>query len=86
MAEGADLTLPLAREQQALVYVFEGNVRLGNGDEKESGGRLVTDGQMAILAEGDAVRFRGVAGGGRLPAAGRVFRWASRSRATGPSS
>ena len=26
----------------------------------------LTDGQMAILAEGDAVRFRGVAGGGRL--------------------
>jgi quercetin 2,3-dioxygenase len=68
--EGADLTLPLPREQHALVYVFEGNVRLGNGGGKESGGaelgRLVEDGQMAILAEGDAVRFRGVAGGGRF--------------------
>lgn len=66
VAEGADLTLPLAREQHALIYVFEGNVRLGNGDDKEPGGRLATDGQMAILAEGDAVRFRGVAGGGRF--------------------
>ena len=66
VAEGADLTLPLAREQQALVYVFEGNLRLGNGDGKEAGGRLVADGQMAILGEGDAVRFRGVAGGARF--------------------
>src|SRR5690348_16027762 len=52
VAEGADLTLPLAREQQALVYVFEGNLRVGDGDEKEPGGRLVADGQMAILGEG----------------------------------
>ncbi len=66
VAEGADLTLPLAREQQALVYLFEGNVRLGNGEGKEPNGRLVGDGQMAILGEGDAVRFRGVAGGGRF--------------------
>ena len=66
VAEAADLTLPLPRAQQALIYVFEGNVRLGNGDDKEPGGGLVTDGQMAVLAEGDAVRFRGVAGGGRF--------------------
>ena len=66
VAEGADLTLPLAREQHAVVYVFEGNVRLGNGDDKEAGGRPVADGQMAILTDGDAVRFRGVAGGGRF--------------------
>lgn len=65
VAEGADLTLPLPREQHALIYLFEGNVRLGN-DGSEPGGRLVTDGQMAILADGDAVRFRGVAGGGRF--------------------
>ena len=66
VAEGADLTLPLSREQHALIYVFEGNVRLGSGDDQDRGGRLVTDGQMAILGEGDAVRFRGVAGGGRF--------------------
>ena len=65
VAEGADLTLPLPREQHALIYVFEGNVRLGNGGNEPAGG-LVTDGQMAILADGDAVRFRGVAGGGRF--------------------
>jgi hypothetical protein len=69
IAEGADLTLPLPREQHALVYVFEGNVKVGNngnGKGDEAGGGSVTDGQMAILAEGDAVRLRGVAGGGRL--------------------
>jgi redox-sensitive bicupin YhaK (pirin superfamily) len=62
IAEGADLTLPVPRDHQALVYVFEGEVRLGN----EEGGRRVTDGQMAILGDGDRVRFRGAAGGGRL--------------------
>jgi hypothetical protein len=65
VAEGADLALPLPREQHALIYVFEGNVRLGNGGNEPAGG-LVTDGQMAILADGDAVRFRGVAGGARF--------------------
>jgi redox-sensitive bicupin YhaK (pirin superfamily) len=65
VAEGADLTVPLAREQHALIYVFEGNVKVGNNDGND-GGRLVTDGQMAILADGDAVRFRGVTGGGRF--------------------
>ena len=65
VAEGADLTLPLPREQHALIYVFEGNVRLGNSGNEPAGG-LVTDGQMAILADGDAVRFRGGAGGGRF--------------------
>jgi redox-sensitive bicupin YhaK (pirin superfamily) len=61
LAEGADLTLPLPRDHQALAYVFEGQARLGDGE-----GKQVTDGQMALLGPGDAVRFRGVAGGGRL--------------------
>lgn len=47
-------------DHQALVYVFEGQVRLGGE------GKTVADGQMALLGPGDAVRFRGVAGGGRL--------------------
>jgi redox-sensitive bicupin YhaK (pirin superfamily) len=60
--DGADVTLPLPRDHQALVYVFEGEVRVGD----EAGGRSVADGQMALLGDGDAVRFRGVGGGGRL--------------------
>jgi redox-sensitive bicupin YhaK (pirin superfamily) len=58
--EGADVTLPLARDQQAMVYVFQGAALVG------SRAREVKDGQLALLAEGDAVRLRGVAGGGRL--------------------
>lgn len=57
---GADVTLPLAREQQALVYVFRGAALVGND------GREVRDGQLAQLGAGDAVRFRGIEGGGRL--------------------
>jgi redox-sensitive bicupin YhaK (pirin superfamily) len=57
---GADLTLPLAREEQAMAYVFQGSVVVG--DE----GREVRDGQLAIFGAGDAVRLRGTQGGGRL--------------------
>jgi len=60
MDAGADVTAALPREQQALVYVFQGAVRVGNE------GAEVRDGQMALLGEGDAVRLRGAAGGGRL--------------------
>ncbi len=61
VAESADLTLPLPRDHQVLVYVFQGQVLLGDGE-----GKPVDDGQMALLGPGDAVRLRGVAGGGRL--------------------
>ena len=57
---GADVAVPLAREEQAMAYVFRGSVAVG--DE----GREIGDGQLAILGAGDAVRFRGAAGGGRL--------------------
>jgi redox-sensitive bicupin YhaK (pirin superfamily) len=57
---GADVTMPLARDQTALVYVFEGSVRVGDGD------RTVEDGRMALLGTGDAVRLRGGAAPGRL--------------------
>ncbi len=60
---GADVTLPLAAEQQALVYVFEGAARVGDG------GKVVADGQMAVLAAGDSVRLRaadGATDGARL--------------------
>ena len=50
----------LAREQGALAYVFRGAVLVGNE------GREVRDGQLAQLGAGDAVRFRGIEGGGRL--------------------
>jgi redox-sensitive bicupin YhaK (pirin superfamily) len=57
---GADVTVSLPREQQALAYVFEGAVRVGNE------GKEIRDGQLALLGPGGAVRFRGVEGGGRL--------------------
>jgi redox-sensitive bicupin YhaK (pirin superfamily) len=56
--EGSDLTQPIATEQQALAYVFQGSARVG--------GTVVAEGQMALLGAGDAVRLRGNAGGGRL--------------------
>jgi redox-sensitive bicupin YhaK (pirin superfamily) len=49
----AEVTVALPREQQALVYVFQGAVLVGNG------GAEVLDGQLALLGSGDAVRFRG---------------------------
>ena len=55
---GADVTVPLAREEQAMAYVFQGAVVVGE--------REVRDGQLALLGAGDDVRFRGAAGGGRL--------------------
>jgi quercetin 2,3-dioxygenase len=60
LADGADVTLPIAADHQALVYVFEGSALVG--DE----GTALNDGQMALLGEGDAVRLRGASGGGRL--------------------
>jgi quercetin 2,3-dioxygenase len=55
---GADLTLPLSGKQSALVYVFEGALRLGDA------GTDVGDGQLAILGEGNQVRLRGPEGPG----------------------
>ena len=56
--DGGDVTQAVPRDHQALVYVFEGAVRVGE--------TRVDDGQMAILDPGDAVRLRGEPGGGRL--------------------
>jgi redox-sensitive bicupin YhaK (pirin superfamily) len=58
--DGADVSSPLPRDHQALVYVFEGSLRVGDDD------RLVSDGQMAVLSAGEVVRFRGAPGDGRL--------------------
>src|SRR4029077_14037351 len=57
---GADVSVALPREQHALVYVFQGAVLVGNE------GKEIRDGQLALLGEGDAVRFRGAPGAGRL--------------------
>ncbi|TMH14184.1 MAG: pirin family protein [Betaproteobacteria bacterium] len=57
---GADVTVALPREQQAMAYVFQGAVLVGNE------GKEIRDGQLALLGEGDAVRFRGAPGAGRL--------------------
>jgi len=59
---GGDVTLPLAASQRALVYAFEGEVNVGDGD----GARVVRSGQLAVLGDGDGVRLRGAPGGGRL--------------------
>jgi hypothetical protein len=57
---GADATVALARDQQAMAYVFQGSVLAGND------GKEIRDGQLAIFGAGDSVRFRGAEGGGRL--------------------
>jgi redox-sensitive bicupin YhaK (pirin superfamily) len=62
LADGGDVTVPIGRDHQALAYVFEGRVVVGDRD----GGRAVEDGQMALLGGGDSVRLRGGPGGGRL--------------------
>ena len=49
---GADVATPIAREQQALVYVFAGQAKVGDA------GQPVAEGQMAILGSGVAVRLR----------------------------
>lgn len=49
--DGADVTVPLAADQNALVYVFSGAALIGD--------RRVVDGEMALLGPGDAVRLRG---------------------------
>ena len=54
--EGADVTIPVPANLNALVYVFEGSARVGD--------REVADGQLAVLDAGDAVRLIG--GKGRL--------------------
>jgi quercetin 2,3-dioxygenase len=48
---GADVTLPLAREQQAMVWVFGGTAWIGAAQ------RQARDGQLAVLGEGGAVRL-----------------------------
>jgi redox-sensitive bicupin YhaK (pirin superfamily) len=58
--DGGDVTLPLDSAHRALVYVFEGNLLVGDGD-----GKSLRSGQLGILGDGEAVRLRGLPGGGR---------------------
>jgi len=62
LAPAGDVTVTVPRDHRALVYVFEGSVRVGEHDD----GRVVTDGQMVLLGAGDRVRLRGAGDGGRL--------------------
>jgi redox-sensitive bicupin YhaK (pirin superfamily) len=55
LAPGADVTLPLAVDYAALVYVFGGEARVGDV------GGAVRDGQLGLLGPGAAVRLRGPA-------------------------
>src|SRR5690606_21398328 len=55
---GADVTLPLGEKLAAFVYVFQGSARVG------SDGRLVREGQVAILGPGDVVRLHSEEGDG----------------------
>jgi redox-sensitive bicupin YhaK (pirin superfamily) len=64
--EGADVTLPLSANHRALVYVFEGELRLGDDAQ------VAKNGQLAVLGDGDAVRLRGAPGGGRALLLARV--------------
>jgi quercetin 2,3-dioxygenase len=58
--EGADVTVALRSDEQAMAYVFQGSALVGNE------GKEVEDGQLALLGSGDSVRLRGAKGGGRL--------------------
>lgn len=66
LADGADVTLPIARENGVLAYVFQGSALVGDDDT------VITDGQLGILGRGDAVRLRGRPGAGRLLLLGGV--------------
>jgi quercetin 2,3-dioxygenase len=61
---GADVTVTIARDQQVLAYVFGGAIEIE--------GRVIEDGQLAVLGEGDAVRLRGSTEPGRLLLLGGV--------------
>jgi redox-sensitive bicupin YhaK (pirin superfamily) len=49
---GGDASVAIEKDQTALVYVFGGEARVGDT------GRVVRDGQLAVLGEGEAVRLR----------------------------
>ncbi|HZR10081.1 MAG TPA: pirin family protein [Myxococcales bacterium] len=60
LESGADVSVPVPADHNAMAYVFEGSARIG--DE----GREMRDGELAVLGAGDTVRLRGAARKGRL--------------------
>jgi quercetin 2,3-dioxygenase len=60
LAPGADVTLASLPEHAAMAYVFEGEAKLG------AEGKIVRDGELAILGPGDAVRLAGGSVPGRV--------------------
>jgi quercetin 2,3-dioxygenase len=65
---GAELTLPVTPGHTALVYVFEGELKIGD--------RGVPEGRLAVLGDGDQVALAGAgdAGGRALVLAARPLR------------
>lgn len=60
IAPGADVTIPLAADHAVYVYVFGGEVKLGDD------GAIASDGELALLGPGDAVRLTGSSKEARL--------------------
>jgi quercetin 2,3-dioxygenase len=60
LQDGADVTVAVPADHNAMVYVFEGSALVGDK------GREIRDGQLAVLGPGDAVRLRGAKDNGRL--------------------
>lgn len=51
LSAGADVTIALPANEQAMVYVFGGALAVGDGKQ------VITDGQLACLGSGDTVRL-----------------------------
>jgi redox-sensitive bicupin YhaK (pirin superfamily) len=54
---GGDASVRVPADHNALVYVFQGAALVGDD------GKEVKEGQMAVLADGDALRLRAAEGG-----------------------
>lgn len=57
LSAGADVSLSVPEDHNAVVYVFSGSVQIGNDNS------TVADGQMGIMGPGEEARFRVSAGG-----------------------
>jgi len=54
----------IAPDHNAFIYVFGGGAEIGAGED--TAGKLIRDGELAVLGEGDAVRIRAGDEGARL--------------------